>query len=280
MQEVSIMVAYDAHVVDRPSEEDTLTRLVAHSRPLRALRPVVGLFLRQFVLSSSCLFFLTLFLPAPGHLFYSFATVFVDTPNCRFWRLFLAALSLKTEVVQWGEISFHEVDFVDFCVNVWVCVLFFLIASCVWVYTALSDAELVCGCQFFSMYKFGINEDLVSVCACFWVCVWVCFPHMVNKIGSIQWPCFPCDVLLVSSLFQYSNSRAATLCKSISPFHTCSFFLVAYYSVWSQLGTNSIFYAGIQVKNLKEGPVPFPGALSIFNRLKWITVTPLTLNWL
>lgn len=26
------MVAYDAHVVDRPGEEDTLTRLVAHSR--------------------------------------------------------------------------------------------------------------------------------------------------------------------------------------------------------------------------------------------------------
>lgn len=44
MQEVSIMVAYDAHVVDRPGEEDTLARLVAHSRPLRAPRPVVGLF--------------------------------------------------------------------------------------------------------------------------------------------------------------------------------------------------------------------------------------------
>lgn len=56
MQEVSIMVAYDAHVVDRPGEEDTLTRLVAHSRPLRALRPVVGLFLRQFFLSASCSF--------------------------------------------------------------------------------------------------------------------------------------------------------------------------------------------------------------------------------
>lgn len=49
MQEVSIMVAYDAHVVDRPGEEDTLARLVAHSRPLRAPRPVVGLF-------SSCFF--------------------------------------------------------------------------------------------------------------------------------------------------------------------------------------------------------------------------------
>lgn len=36
------MVAYDAHVVDRPGEEDTLTSLVAHSRPIRALRPVVG----------------------------------------------------------------------------------------------------------------------------------------------------------------------------------------------------------------------------------------------
>jgi len=43
MQEVSIMVAYDAHVVDRPGDEDTLTRLVAHSRPPRAARPVVGL---------------------------------------------------------------------------------------------------------------------------------------------------------------------------------------------------------------------------------------------
>lgn len=41
MQEVSIMVAYDAHVVERPSEEDTLARLVARSRPLRAFRPVV-----------------------------------------------------------------------------------------------------------------------------------------------------------------------------------------------------------------------------------------------
>ncbi|XP_070765710.1 rab GTPase-activating protein 1-like isoform X5 [Enoplosus armatus] len=41
MQEVSIMVAYDAHVVDRPGEEDTLARLVAHSRPLRTPRPVV-----------------------------------------------------------------------------------------------------------------------------------------------------------------------------------------------------------------------------------------------
>lgn len=49
MQEVSIMVAYDAHVVDRPGEEDTLARLVAHSRPLRALRPVVGLFSHHFV---------------------------------------------------------------------------------------------------------------------------------------------------------------------------------------------------------------------------------------
>lgn len=46
MQEVSIMVAYDAHVVDRPGEEDTLACLVAHSRPLRSLRPVVGLFIR------------------------------------------------------------------------------------------------------------------------------------------------------------------------------------------------------------------------------------------
>lgn len=44
MQEVSIMVAYDAHVVDRPGEEDTLARLVAHSRPLRTPRPVVGPF--------------------------------------------------------------------------------------------------------------------------------------------------------------------------------------------------------------------------------------------
>lgn len=42
MQEVSIMVAYNAHVVDRPGEEDTLARLVAHSRPLRTPRPVVG----------------------------------------------------------------------------------------------------------------------------------------------------------------------------------------------------------------------------------------------
>ncbi|XP_029355816.1 rab GTPase-activating protein 1-like isoform X5 [Echeneis naucrates] len=41
MQEVSIMVAYDAHVMDRPGEEDTLARLVAHSRPLRAPRSVV-----------------------------------------------------------------------------------------------------------------------------------------------------------------------------------------------------------------------------------------------
>lgn len=49
MQEVSIMVAYDAHVVDRPGEEDTLACLVAHSRPLRALRPVVGLFSHHFV---------------------------------------------------------------------------------------------------------------------------------------------------------------------------------------------------------------------------------------
>lgn len=44
------MVAYDAHVVDRPSEEDTLACLVAHSRPLRIPRPVVGLFSRCFVL--------------------------------------------------------------------------------------------------------------------------------------------------------------------------------------------------------------------------------------
>lgn len=44
MQEVSIMVAYDAHVVDRPGDEDTLACLVAHSRPLRTPRPVVGLF--------------------------------------------------------------------------------------------------------------------------------------------------------------------------------------------------------------------------------------------
>lgn len=42
MQEVSIMVAYDAHVVERPGEEDALARLVAHSRPLRSIRPVVG----------------------------------------------------------------------------------------------------------------------------------------------------------------------------------------------------------------------------------------------
>ncbi|PWA21273.1 hypothetical protein CCH79_00009384 [Gambusia affinis] len=41
MQEVSIMVAYDAHVVDRPGEEDTLACLVAHSKPLRSFRPVV-----------------------------------------------------------------------------------------------------------------------------------------------------------------------------------------------------------------------------------------------
>lgn len=37
------MVAYDAHVVERPGEEDALARLVAHSRPLRSIRPVVGL---------------------------------------------------------------------------------------------------------------------------------------------------------------------------------------------------------------------------------------------
>lgn len=44
MQEVSIMVAYNAHVVDRPGEEDILARLVAHSRPLRTPRAVVGPF--------------------------------------------------------------------------------------------------------------------------------------------------------------------------------------------------------------------------------------------
>lgn len=43
------MVAYDAHVVDRPGEEDTLTCLVAHSRPLRIPRPVVGPFFRLTV---------------------------------------------------------------------------------------------------------------------------------------------------------------------------------------------------------------------------------------
>ncbi|KAM9796113.1 rab GTPase-activating protein 1-like isoform X2 [Syngnathus typhle] len=41
MQEVSIVVAYDAHVVERPGEEDALARLVARSRPIRAPRPVV-----------------------------------------------------------------------------------------------------------------------------------------------------------------------------------------------------------------------------------------------
>nr|XP_015826362.2 rab GTPase-activating protein 1-like isoform X4 [Nothobranchius furzeri] len=41
MQEVSIMVAYDAHVVERPGEEDTLACLVAHSKPLRTPRPAV-----------------------------------------------------------------------------------------------------------------------------------------------------------------------------------------------------------------------------------------------
>lgn len=46
MQEVSIMVAYDAHVVERPGEEDALARLVARSRPLRSIRPVVGLLVR------------------------------------------------------------------------------------------------------------------------------------------------------------------------------------------------------------------------------------------
>lgn len=56
MQEVSIMVAYDAHVVDRPGEEDTLACLVAHSRPLWSLRPVVGLFIRLL----SCYCFLCL----------------------------------------------------------------------------------------------------------------------------------------------------------------------------------------------------------------------------
>lgn len=43
MQEVSIVVAYDAHVVERPGEEDTLACLVAHSKPLRTPRSVVGL---------------------------------------------------------------------------------------------------------------------------------------------------------------------------------------------------------------------------------------------
>lgn len=55
MQEVSIMVAYDAHVVDRPGEEDTLACLVAHSRPLRTLRPVVGWFSRHYVYLFYCL---------------------------------------------------------------------------------------------------------------------------------------------------------------------------------------------------------------------------------
>lgn len=55
MQEVSIMVAYDAHVVDRPGEEDTLACLVAHSRPLRSLRPVVGLFIRLVFCFFLCL---------------------------------------------------------------------------------------------------------------------------------------------------------------------------------------------------------------------------------
>ncbi|XP_037104528.1 rab GTPase-activating protein 1-like isoform X3 [Syngnathus acus] len=41
MQEVSIVVAYDAHVVERPGEEDALARLIARSRPIRAPRPVV-----------------------------------------------------------------------------------------------------------------------------------------------------------------------------------------------------------------------------------------------
>lgn len=46
------MVAYDAHVVDRPGEEDTLACLVAHSKPLRALRPVVGLLCLQLEAAS------------------------------------------------------------------------------------------------------------------------------------------------------------------------------------------------------------------------------------
>lgn len=57
------MVAYDAHVVDRPGEEDTLARLVAHSRPLRTPRSVVGLFCSHIVsFSFLSLFFLFLFL--------------------------------------------------------------------------------------------------------------------------------------------------------------------------------------------------------------------------
>lgn len=55
MQEVSITVAYDAHVVERPGEEDTLACLVAHSRPLRTPRPVVGPFSRRFLFFFFCL---------------------------------------------------------------------------------------------------------------------------------------------------------------------------------------------------------------------------------
>lgn len=78
MQEVSIMVAYDAHVVDRPGEEDTLARLVAHSRPLRTPRPVVGLFSRHFVFSFfHCLFFLYLSL-----YFVPFSPFFLTLMGC------------------------------------------------------------------------------------------------------------------------------------------------------------------------------------------------------
>lgn len=38
MEEISITVAYDAHVINQICEEDLLANLVAHSKP----RPVVG----------------------------------------------------------------------------------------------------------------------------------------------------------------------------------------------------------------------------------------------
>lgn len=55
------MVAYDAHVVDRPGEEDTLARLVAHSRPLRTPRSVVGLFCILFLFPLCLSFFVSPF---------------------------------------------------------------------------------------------------------------------------------------------------------------------------------------------------------------------------
>ncbi len=171
---------------------------------------------------------------------------------------------MKVEISLKLHLPFHEVDVVDSCMNVWACVVF-LLRMCLMLVSP--DSVLICGCQFVSVSEMNL-QLMETLFVWMWVCVCefngLLFPEIswFNPYFNIQTPGLPPYVRA-----GHSSPNA----------HTHLFLVVQYpvwhHSVWSRLGGLGpipFSAAGIRVRNLKVGLVPFPAATSDFNRLTWI----------